>query len=286
MPTDNPINTATVPSILSRAKRLGTTTLLALVPLAAQVEVAASPLTLDYSAAGQSTSSGWFVGAPDESKADGIVMENGFKLWGGDTLNDAMFWTNDEYYGLVPRYDFTGVSFIWGGKITGGSTANDKIAAPFDFSVSFTNAVEETSYSGVNVSLSLGYSYDPHQGLQQYQSIKPYNIGGENSYGASYSTAGSYHETGNISVNLTDTPNDLYWYALLTVDWSNEFNSGWYWNGNYHTLNSDTLTITIPQNSIDVTHVPGNAPGNVPDTGSTAALLGLALVALGGLRRR
>lgn len=285
---DTPSTTRQTPGILARAKRLGASTLVAIVPLAAQVDVAATTMTLDYSAVGQSTNSGWFVGVPDESKADGIILPNGFKLWGSETLNDSMFWRYDENYGgLVPRYDFTGTSFVWGGKITGGTTAEDTLSAPFDFSVGFTNGNTANTYTGVSVSLKLGYSYEPRHALEQWQSVNPYNAANYTSYSNYYSEAGTFHETGSLSVNLTDSSSDLYWFAVLSVDWNNEFNSGRWWNGSYQSLNGDTLTVTIPQNSIDVTHIPATPPvSTVPDTGSTVALLGLSCLGLGWLRRR
>lgn len=286
--SETPSRVAKSSSILARARRLGSSALLAVVPLAAPVDAVASSMTLDYSFAGDYSNSGWFIGAPDDSKADGIILPGGFKLWGNATLTDSMFWRYDSYYQeTVPRSDFTGVAFAWGGRITGGTTSEDKLSAPFEFSVDFTGP--DSSYISVNTYLRLGYSTNPYEISPDSNTSIPSNNGGNyTSFSQSYNSAGLHEETGNLSINLMDTPDDLYWFAVLTVDWNNEFVSSRNWQGSYVTLNGDTMDITIPQNSIDVTYIPGTPPPThgVPDSGSTLALFAVGLLALRGLHRR
>jgi hypothetical protein len=199
-----------------------------------------------------------------------------------------MFWYYNSYYEQVmPTYDTSGIAFAWGGRITGATSYMDMLSAPFDFTVAFTNLLG-VPYPNVYAQLTLGFRTDAYT-PGQYNSI-PQNGGGGSStstYLDGYTTAGSYHETGNLSLNLTDTDagTDLYWYAVLRVDWNHEMVSPSYWSGSYYTLNGDTLTVTVPDHSIDVTYVPESTPG-VPDSGSSIALLGLTMMGLVCLHRR
>src|SRR5688572_9841338 len=101
-------------SLLSRAKRLGVGALIAVTPCASMV---AAQLTLDYSASSNFSSSGWFTGTRDDSKANGFIIADGFKLWGSDSRTDGMFWRYDRDGNLEAGSDTTGLAFVWGGKI-------------------------------------------------------------------------------------------------------------------------------------------------------------------------
>ncbi|MDB6092998.1 MAG: hypothetical protein JWM32_560 [Verrucomicrobia bacterium] len=280
-----------IPSLLSRAQRLGSGALLALVPFVAPVK--ATIMTIDYSASTNVSNSGWFTGTRDDSKADGIIINNGFKLWGGDTRSDSMFWRYNPFTQQTePGYDTTGLAFVWGGTIKGATSYQDKLTAPFDFTVTFTD--NDGGRTSVSSNLIIGYRTTPYSPYPDNNSNPTVPTSGAynytNSY-HSYNEAGTYHETGNLNVGLsqTDAETDLYWFALLTIDWSSEFVSAANWRGSYQTLSGDTLSVTIPQNSIDVTYseyVPEPPPSStVPEAGSTLALLALALAGMVGLRR-
>src|SRR5690606_9532166 len=277
-------------SLLARAKRLGAGAALV---LASQAPASAA-LVLDYSVVGSYSNSGWFTGEMDSSKADGIILPAGFKLWGSETRTDSMFWRYDDYYGeTVPRPDTTGIAFAWGGRILGATSYDDVLSAPFDFSVEFTNLLP-AAYPYVNVNLTLGYRHDEYT-PQAYQSGPTSSAWDYRSFSTSYSEAGVYNETGNLELNLPETDGvledgqtaDLHWFAFLTVDWNHEFVSSRNWQGSYATWNGDTLTVTIPQNSIDVTYTPGTPPASsVPDASSSLTLLGLGLLGLLTWHRR
>lgn len=283
------MNTSSAPSLLARAQRLGAGTLLALAPLAAPV--AASTLTVDYATSATYSSSGFFTGAPSTNftTANGTPIDGGFKLWGEDTRTDDIFWNYSTYYGEYTSYGSTsGVAFVWGGKILGGTTSDDKLNAPFTYSINFTGT--ESSY--VSTQLIIGYSYNSYT-PQQYSSTPNGSNTARTSFGTLYG-AGNHELSGNLSVNLTDSSPDgqLYWFALLTVDWQSEFVAAHGHSSQVPPWNNDSLTVTIPQHSIDVTYydaplIDPNPPGHgVPDTGSTFAMLGMALVGLVSFRRR
>lgn len=268
-------------NILARARRLGTA---AVVAAAAHV-ADAGQLTLDYTGVSTYSNSGFFTGSVAPGNTGGAIIANGFKLYGSETISDSLFWRWDQnYQQTVPGYDTTGIAFIWGGKITGGTTSADTLTAPFEFSLDFTNlGLEE--YPRANVAVSVGYSgyeYVP----SGWQSAPLGQSWGSDTQWYNFDAPGTYEISGTASTNLTDSSDTLYWFAQATVNWESEFVSSRNWNGGYGTLNGDTLTFTIPQNSIDVAYLPAAAPSQgVPDGGATVGLLGAAIGALAFFQR-
>lgn len=274
------------PSILARARRLGAG---AAIAIAAQAAMAETTLTLDYSGVGNYSSSGFFTGDIDTTKTSGAALPGGFKLSGSQTVSDGIFWRYDPYTQQIePGSSTTGFGMVWGGTITGNTTASDVLSAPFDFSLSFTNNLPEPN-PNVSIALTLGILNAPFT-PNQYSSGPTFNNLASTTQSFYYDTAGTTETSGTIALNLIDndaSSNQLYWYAFADVNWSSEFVSSNYWNGSTAKLSGDTLTFTVPNHSIDVQYTPGNAPtNNVPDGGSTAWLLGGALIALGVRTRR
>lgn len=277
----HPMNTSHPASgVLARARRLGAGVVLA--GAVAQTAIAAT-LSLDYMGVGKYSNSGFFKSGLDSSKADGEIIPGGFKLSGSETITDSIFWRWDSIdQRTVPGFDTTGIAFVWGGTINGATTSYDSIGAPFDFLLDFTNNISDP-YANVNVEISVGVRNQQYVPQDWGGSGPGSSAWASNTQWFSFSEAGSYHQTGNMSVNLWETTDQLYWYAFAAVHWNNEFVSSRNWNGSYSKLSGDSLTFTIPTNSIDVAYVPGQRPPDnnppnptVPDGGSTAGLLGVA----------
>lgn len=281
------------PSILSKAKQIGAAATLAV----AAATSAHADLTLDYSAAGNYSNSGWFTGVLQDSEADGIIIDDGFKLWGESTRTDGIFWRYDDIYDMtVPGSDTTGIAMVWGGKITGATSSDDVLTAPYDFSMFFTHLDAAFHYTQVQGSLTLGFSEYAHTPAQ-WQSGPKSNYYNSDSEYFSYYAPGTYNELGDLSVNLieTDADTDLYWFVQLEMHIDHEHVSPRNWSsGNYSKLDGDTFTLTVPQNSIDVTFIPTlGGPTTppvltpVPEPGTIFSGIALALgVGIAAYRRR
>ena len=283
-PAENPTNLVRAGGLLARAQRLGAGAVLA---AAAYTQLPAG-MTFDYSAVGNYSNSGYFTGVLDDTKTTGAILPGGFKLSGGDTRTDSIFWYYNSYYEqTLPDQYTTGFAFVWGGKLTGGSMAGDTLAAPFQFSLAFTNLLDDPFVSA-NVRVVLGHRDNPFTPTQYQNDPTSYNGGWHDDKYFNFSTAGSYDVTDSLSVSLPETTNDRYWYAMLSVQWNGESVNPYYWNGQYTKLNGDTFTVTVPDHSIDVTYVPAAPPPpqQVPDSGSTGSLLGLTVMGLLCLHRR
>lgn len=282
-------------SILSKAKTLGAIAAVAAAPAATQ----AITLTLDYSVSADYSNSGWFMGGEtfDDAGVDGTIIAGGFKLWGVVERDDSMFWRWDnQQQKTVPRSDATGIIMAWGGKILGATTSLDVIKAPYEFAIEFAHTIaNEYDSPYVNAELVIGWGEKPDY-EENYDTPREYDsayVNGTNNSASqwfSYDTAGGHEEDGEIEVSLQDTDGskDLFWFASLAVNFNHEYANSWYWDDNYSKLNGDTMSVVVPQNSIDVTYVPGaqtnpGTPNSVPDGGSFAAIY--ALLGLGMMYR-
>lgn len=273
-------------TLLDRARALAGTTALVALPLAAATPgVEAANLLHDYSFSGEYSNSGWFMTGLDDGSADAATQGLGFKLTGTRSVDDGMFWAwNDSAQLTLRRYDVTGIAFAWGGTIQGPLAAGDTITAPFDFTVDFSHTTPafpqfDDTYVGWELSVGVRDSgYTP----EEWQPSPDMNvIASQTEYGSAYE-AGSHRFQGIVEFQADDwvAGNATDWFVVLKIDWHDALARGGY-EDTQGTLNGDYLTVTIPNQSIDVDIVPATP---VPEPGTWAtALVGLGLL---GLRRR
>jgi hypothetical protein len=95
--------------------------------------------------------------------------------------------------------------------------------------------------------------------------------------------AGQQQFQGNLDLTLDDwaATNAASWYVMLSVEWSDPLASPG-WEDTHGSMNGDTLTLTIPNQSIDVDLI---SSAVVPAPGA-AWLLGSALLGLASVGRR
>ncbi len=276
----------TTSSVLNRAKQLGAGTAVAATAVLATPESEANFLTLDYSFSAEYSNSGWFMQDIRHNEADGIVLSNGFKLWGEVDRTDSLFWEWDsDQQKTVPRSDVTGFAMAWGGRIIGPTTYDDVISAPYDFSVDFTHNDNDGTndvWTYASTTLEIGYGTEAFT-PEEYNITPMSNASNYNSEYFDYDNPGQTHHTGDISIGLeeNDGTQSLFWFAMLSVEWGSEPSAYWNWDDNYTNLDGDTFKLTVPQNSIDVTFDPilapdpGNGSSPVPDSGTYYAIYGI-----------
>ncbi|MBI5462816.1 MAG: hypothetical protein HY941_11590 [Gammaproteobacteria bacterium] len=255
-------------TLLDRARRLvGKTALVALSLAAAPVVGHGASLVHDYSAVGEYSNSGFFTGALDESAAAATVQGLGFKLTGSQTVSDSMFWAWNDYYQMtVRKYDTTGIAFVWGGALDGALSGGETLSAPFDFNIDFSHTAPSNSaydYPGVGWTLTVGFrgdAYTPGQGLgpDMYALYS-------NSTSGWMDAAGSYQFTGSVDAMIDEwsAANAISWYAMLSVEWHDPLAYPG-WEDTAGTMNGDYLTVTIPNQSIDVALLPAVSAVPVP----------------------
>lgn len=276
-------------TLLERARRLaGKTTLVALSLAAAPVVGHAASLVHDYSAVGEYSNSGFFTGALDESAADAAVQGLGFKLTGSQTVSDSMFFAwNDYYQQTLRKYDTTGIAFVWGGALDGTLSGGETLSAPFDFSIDFSHTAPlldpySIYYAHVGWTLTLGFrsdAYVPGEGLGPDMGA----LYGNSTYGSA-DVAGLHQFTGSVDV-MTDAwiaANATSWFAMLSVEWAEPLVGGG-WEDTAGTVNGDYLTVTIPNQSIDVALLPAASAVPVP---GAFWLFGSGVLGLFSFRRR
>jgi hypothetical protein len=277
----------TLPSLSSRAAALSAASK-SILPLACAATASAASMNFDFFGSALFDNSGWFVSTLTVPPVGGgITQGTGFKLYGSDSITDSAFYRYDSYYEqTVPRYDGDGLALLWGGSINGSLTAGDVLSAPFDFSYAFTHtpAFEGDTYISNNWKLTLGiidwYGEEPINWATD-ASNSGFGSAITSSYTDGYeSEAGSFSHTGNLSLTVDQWMLDSYtpshWFVRLEVLVNHENSSSDY-EPPYPRWNGDTLTVTVPQNSIDLTYSP------IPEPSS------LLLAAAGGLfvfRRR
>lgn len=259
-----------------------------ILPLACAASASGASLNFDYFGSGIFDNSGWFISTlTTPANGGGLTQGTGFKLYGSDTLDDSAFYYYDSYYNETqPLFDGDGLGLLWGGSINGSLAAGDVLSAPYEFEYSFTHtpAFPGDSYVSNPWNLSLGliswqgngpFDWATEAGSSGFGSI--ITVSSELGYA---DTAGNYRNTGTINLSLDEfdlefsTP--THWFVRLTVLLEHE-NDYWGSGPGFPKWNGDTLTVTVPQNSIDLAYIP------VPEPTS------LFLTALGGLsamRRR
>jgi hypothetical protein len=268
-------------SILASARKVTSSVIF---PLLAVTGVEAATY-LDYSAGATYSNSGWFTGVFDSGVASGSTLGNGFKLSGTMSGTDHMFWGYSEYWDAqAPLLDTTGVAMVWGGRITGATSYDDTIEAPFDFTTMFDQTLrDEYDSASTYVILTLGYSNSAFT-PEQWSGGPASNASNYSERSFSYNSAGSYQELGTISVGLeeTDAYTDLYWFVQLELQLNHEYAAHWTWApdnvGAYATRNGDAFSLSVPQNSIDFAYV--------PEPSSFSVIFAMVAVVMAGLRRR
>ncbi|MBI1394727.1 MAG: PEP-CTERM sorting domain-containing protein [Betaproteobacteria bacterium] len=246
---------------VARARVLAGRTALCVLPLAAAAPAAdAATLLHDYSLAGEYSGSGWFMTGLDESAADAAPQGNGLKLTGNETVDDGLFWRWDNFLqATVRRYDVSGIAFAWGGAIDGVLNPGDIIDSSFDFVVDFTHtlpAFPAYDYTYLSWELRIGLrssGYTPGE----YQSLP----GGDaldyvSAYGSA-DAAGNYRFQNTMQFEVGDwaAPQATDWFATLTFDWADALARQGY-EDTQGAHNGDTLSVTVPDRSIDVAIVP------------------------------
>lgn len=222
----------------------------------------AATLNLDFFGTGMYDDSGWFISTLATTAAGGgITQGTGFKLYGSDTLSDSAFY----YYSTwqektVARSDGDGLGMLWGGSIGGALQAGDVISAPFEFDYSFTHTPAFTGDSYVSNPWKIRMGLVDHSGTMNWAEdaggSQFYSYANEQMSGYE-SEAGTYHRTGTLSLNIEEwmlqdyTP--THWFVELSVLVGHENDSRNY-DGPFLKANGDALTVTVPQNSIDIAY--------------------------------
>lgn len=259
-------------NLMDRARALAGSTAVAALPLAVAVtpasafvvEPAGSGASLQhgYSVVGEYSNSGWFMSWLDDAAASASVLGNGFKLSGTQTITDSLFWRwDDNAQATLRRYDVTGFAFAWGGAINGALRSGDMLSAPFDFLLDYTHTLPQFAafdYFGVNWSLKIGLRADGYV-PEFYQPVPSNNntLTYAETYG-SVDVAGQFGFQGSLGVPVDDwtASQATHWFAVLTVDWNDALAQRGY-EDTHGSHNGDTLTFTVPDNSIDLTIVQG-----------------------------
>lgn len=273
--------------LLSRASALAAASK-TILPIACAATASAASLNFDFYGSGLFDNSGWFVSTlTTPAVGGGMTQGTGFKLYGTDTITDSAFYRYSDFYEMtVPRFDGDGLALLWGGSIQGTLAGGDKLSAPFDLGYAFTHTPAFVGDTYISNSWKLT------MGIIQWNGAEPINWAvdaGNSGFGSIItssnisgyeSVAGSYSHTGTLDLNIEEwilnSYSPTHWFVRLEVllDHENGYFSDW---DTKPRLNGDTLTITVPQNSIDIAYVA------IPEPASTllAALGGMAL-----LRRR
>ena len=295
-------------SLMSRARALveansRTMAALAVLPLASLAQpasaalVSSDDLSLDAAYVGYWNASGFFTrpayydenfdrlfgpGTPEGATLSALGLDAGLKLYGSATITDAVlgsvdgdsFFSGNEIYGLA---------FAWTGSLATPAELGDFLALDYEFDLGFTGE-GQVSY---NLTAGLKPIYEeayvpgllPGQSNSTNQGLA---VQGESS--GYLSESGEYALTGSVitgelqEFNFDETAS-YQWVVTLTTYWTDPdlFNI---------TKSGDTLTVTVPQNSIDVGRnaVPGVQPPVGVPAPSVLALLAGGLAFL--LRRR
>jgi hypothetical protein len=263
---------STQSSLSSRAAALAAASK-TILPLACAASASAASLNFDFFGSALFDNSGWFVSTLTVPPVGGgITQGTGFKLYGGDSITDsAFYYYNDIYEQTLPRFDGDGLGLLWGGSINGSLTAGDVLSAPFDFSYTFTHtpAFEGDTYISNPWKLRIG--------LVDRTGSDPINWAADAAYGQLWayasaetsgyqSEAGTFNQTGTISLTIEEWMLESYapthWFVELSVLVEHE-NSNGDFEPPYPRLNGDTLTVTVPQNSIDLTYSPVPEPSSM-----------------------
>lgn len=258
---------------------------LAAVPLAVALvaPAAQAAITVDYSAVTTYSNSGWFTGLfIDETSASGSALGQTANLSGNRTITDSLFWRYDDIQDkTVPRSDTTGIAFLWGGALNNPSASEgDALIANLSLAVDYTHTqANQYDSPNINYRLIVGYSADPYAIDYGYIQSPSNNGSSTDTYGWPDNTASPIDFSTTLQMDLYGGEEANYWYAVLTVNWENEYANSWYWDDDYSKLNGDTFNATP---NLTFTAVSASA---VPEPAHY--VLGLSLLSLlAAMRRR
>jgi hypothetical protein len=220
---------------------------------------------------------------PDGSTVGGATLGNGLKLFGQSTMSDDFLGNvGDDIFDNRGNQAF-GVAFVWAGSVARPLAEGDRLSLGYTFDI------------GVTDNQGLGQSsvfWELRAGIFE-QCCDPY-VGEVFSFPPAYDTIASGEVLGGQQLTISGIAET---WELFSVD--PEASYGWaillttYWNDpdafdgipQFGSASGDTLSVTIPMDSIDVgvNAIPGTAPVPVP---AAAWLFGAGLAALGGVVRR
>lgn len=253
------------PSLSSRATALAAASK-AILPLACAASASAASLNFDFFGSALFDNSGWFVSTlTTPTSGGGITQGTGFKLHGTDTISDSAFYYYSEFYEQsVPRSDGDGLALLWGGSIDGSFLPGDVLSAPFDLSYAFTHTPTgpRDTYISNNWKLTVGlidwYGEEPLNWAIDASNSGFGSVISSNYESGSENAAGTYSHTGTIDLTIDQwtlegyTPSHWFVRLEVLVNHENGYSSDW---NTKPKLNGDTLTVTVPQNSIDLTYI-------------------------------
>ena len=258
-------------SLTSRAKALASASK-TILPIAIVASSSAASLNFDFLGSAMFDNSGFFVSTlQTPASGGGITQGTGFKLWGTDTLPDSPFYRYDSFNDeTVAIFDGDGLGMLWGGSINGSLQAGDVLSAPYEFNYTFTHT---PSFSGdTYVSnpwrISIGIidrTGNPINWSEDaaYGQLSPIYTTDDSGY---EDAAGEYFRTGTISLTVEEWMLDGYspthWFVQLEVLVEHE-NDFFAFNGPFPKRNGDSLTVNVPQNSIDIAYLPIPEPSTL-----------------------
>jgi len=296
-------------TLLQQARQLVQMGVIAALPLQAMATteadtgdtapVSTAQLQADFAGVGNYSNSGFFTGELDTSQASVSTLGLGFKLSGDRTFQDSELYNRrysscddtgcDASSLYYSRGDTTGISFLWGGRVTGDFAPGDQLKAAYEFTIDWTHTATANpyDYAYVNWDLKLGFTDVPPPSPDEY-----YNWYASGPYNQTY--ADTLYDPGVIEVSgllssydAPDYPSyaangEWYWFAQLTVNLE-EAGVRWTSPGDPApaNINGDYLRVIVPGNSIDVGINEVPFASAVPEPESWAlTLLGLAMMGL------
>lgn len=247
--------------LLARARQaLESTALaaLALAPLAAMQSAEAvvldtGNLNVDRSGAYFYNSSGYFADWRGQPTGAAQVMANpdgSTKLFGTATASPGQFLAHNCYTDPYPGcnwYQDRGISLVWSGTLAAPAAVGDRLAITVDFTVTLPDV-------GGSWRLGATLSDSNLNNTNWFSS-------GSGSADGWESEGGTYHVHGVLLTDpLYSLPEDpaapIYWGVVLSgtanAPWGETYYSGTY--GQYVTPYR-SVTLTVPDHSIDITHV-------------------------------
>ena len=284
-------------NLLQKARQIATSShtkkIASIAPLAcASFAANAATLNLDTMFAGYYSASGFFteVGTTDSNfdfvslgvqpvgtTIGGQALPDGFKLSGSSTMSDNRL----GQIGTDPYANFGneahGLAFAWGGSVEGPLQEGDKLVFDYDFSIDMSDNLNSGSSS---------YYWDLHAGIFELccgaPVLEPFAF--QQTY--SYSASESVYSPGLMTFQGTAEGEEFYggfpgsefgWQVWLTINWYDE-------DAYSSSASGDTLSVVIPQNSIDVgiNAAPQASPVPVP---AAVWLFSSGLALLAGRKR-